>query len=142
MLNILYIIAQICQLYSTFMPTLPWMTDLGDQMKEARKGKGWTQQELADKVGLKNRASIIAYESGDGNPEFQVVAKIAAALEKEFNVLGCTIGPKDVIRRLPPAEQLCLEFDHDHIFLAQLTIRPSKKSVLVTAEAQLSDKLA
>lgn len=117
------------------------MTDLGDQMREARKGKGWTQQELADKVG-KNRASIIAYESGDGNPEFQVVAKIAAALEKEFNVLGCTIGPKDVIRRLPPAEQLCLEFDRDHTFLANLTIRPSSKSVLITAEAKLSDKLA
>ena len=124
------------------MTTLPWMADLGDQIREARKGKRWTQQELADKAGLKNRASIIAYESGDGNPEFQVVAKIAAALEKEFNVLGCAIGPQDVIRRLPPAEQLCLQLDLDHTFLAKVTIRPSRKSVLITTEAELSDKLA
>ena len=123
------------------MPTLPWMADLGDQMRQAREGKGWTQQELAEKVGL-SRFSIIGYENGKANPEFRFVAEIAAVLEKEFNVLGCTIGPKDVIRRLPPAEQLCLEFDRDHTFLAKLTIRPSNKSVLITAEAKLSDRLA
>jgi DNA-binding XRE family transcriptional regulator len=117
------------------------MADLGDQMREARDGKGWTQQELAEKVGL-TRFSIIGYESGKGNPEFQVVAEIAAALETEFNALGCTIGPKDVIRRLPPAEQLCLEFDRDHTYLAKLTIRASSKSVSITTVAQLSDKLA
>lgn len=89
-----------------------------------------------------SRVTINAYENGKGNPEFWVVAEIAAALEKEFNVLGCTIGPKDVIRRLPQAEQLCLEFDHDHTFLAELTIRPSSKSVSITTIAQLSDKLA
>ena len=117
------------------------MADLGDQIREARDGKGWTQQKLAEKVGL-TRYSIIGYENGKGSPEFRVVAEIAAALEKEFNVLGCTIGPKDVIRRLPPAEQLCLEFDHDHTFFATLTIRPSSKSVSITTVAQLSDKLA
>ena len=123
------------------MQTSTWMADLGGQIKEARKSRTMSQEELAEKVGM-HRASIIAYESGNGNPEFRVVAKIAAALEKEFNVLGCTIGPKDVIRRLPPAEQLCLEFDRDHTFLAKLTIRPSSKSVSITTVAQLSDKLA
>jgi len=100
-----------------------------------------TQEELAEKVG-KSRASINAYENGKGNPEFRVVAEIAAAVGKEFNVLGCTIGPDDVVRRPPPVEQLCLDFDRDHTFLARLTIRPSAKSVLITAEAQRSDKLA
>jgi len=123
------------------MPTSTWMADLGGQMKEARKLRSMSQEELAEKIGM-HRASIIAYESGNGNPEFRVVAEIAAALEKEFNVLGCTIGPKDVIRRLPPAEQLCLEFDHDHTFLAKLTIRPSSKSVSITTVAELNDKLA
>jgi transcriptional regulator with XRE-family HTH domain len=121
--------------------TRAWMIDLGDQIRVARERKDWSQVELADKV-KKSRASINAYENGRGNPEFQVVAEIATALEKEFNVLGCTIGPKDVIRRLPPAEQLCFEFGRDHTFMATLTIRPSQKSVTITAEAKLSDKLA
>jgi len=123
------------------LPTRAWMTDLGDQIRDARQGKDWSQDDLAEKVN-KSRASINAYENGKGNPEFQVVAEIAAVLEKEFNVLGCTIGPKDVIRRLPLAEQLCFEFGRDHTFMATLTIRPSQKSVTITAEAKLSDKLA
>ncbi len=123
------------------MPVLDWMADLGVQMRGAREKRNMSQQELAEKVH-KSRGSINLYENGKGNPDFRVVAEIAAALGKEFNVLGCIIGPQDVLRLPPPAEQLCLEFDLDHSFLAKLTIRPSRKSVLITAEAQLSDKLA
>jgi transcriptional regulator with XRE-family HTH domain len=123
------------------MPVLDWMADLGVQMRDAREKRNMSQDELAEKVH-KSRQSINLYENGKGNPDFRVVAEIAAALGKEFNVLGCTIGPDDVIRHLPPAEQLCFEFDRDHTFLAKLTIRPSAKSVLITAEAKLSDKLA
>ncbi len=78
-----------------------------------------TQEELAEKVGM-SRASINGYENGKGNPEFRVVAEIAAAVGKEFNVLGCTIGPHDVVRRPPPAEQLCLDFARDYTFLSQV----------------------
>lgn len=123
------------------MPVLDWMADLGVQMRDAREKRNMSQDELGEKVH-KSRQSINLYENGKGNPDFRVVAEIAAALGKEFYVLGCTIGPKDVIRRLPPAEQLCLEFDHDHIFLAELTIRASSKSVSIKTVAQLSDKLA
>ena len=110
-------------------------------MRDAREKRNMSQAELAEKVH-KGRQSINLYENGKGNPEFQVVAEIAAALGTEFEVLGCTIGPKDVIRRLPPAEQFCLEFDRDHTYLAKLTIRASSKSVSITTVAQLSDKLA
>jgi hypothetical protein len=82
------------------------------------------------------------YENGKGNPEFRTVAQIAAALKATFNILGCAIGPEDLRRPSTPAEQLCLEFDRDQTFMARLTIRPSGKSVLITAEARLSDKLA
>lgn len=123
------------------MPTHTWMADLGDQIRGARTGRNWSQDLLAEKVGM-SRGSINAYENGKGNPEFRVIAEIAAALEKEFTVLGCTIGPRDVLRRPDPAEQLCLEFDHNHVFLARLTIRPSRKSIKITAEAETVDKLA
>jgi len=123
------------------MPTSVWMTDLGDQIRDAREKLNLSQDELAEKVDM-SRGSINSYENGKGNPEFQVIAKIAAALGRPFTVLGCTIGPEDVLRLPPPAEQLCLDFDRDHIFLAQVTIRPSKKSVVVSTVAQLSDRLA
>jgi transcriptional regulator with XRE-family HTH domain len=123
------------------MPVLDWMADLGDQIRAARDLRKMSQSELASKVS-KSRASINLYENGKGNPDFRVVAEIAAALGKEFSVLGCTIGPEDVLHRSEPAEQLHLEFDHDHKFLATLTIRPSQMSVTITAEAKLNDKLA
>lgn len=117
------------------------MADLGSQIKDARKKVGMSQEELASKVGL-DRSSIIAYEKGEGNPGFQVVAQIAAALREPFKVLGCRIGPEDVPQLPPAAEQLSLAFDQDHVFLARLSIRPSQKSLSVTAVAQLGDKLA
>jgi transcriptional regulator with XRE-family HTH domain len=123
------------------MPTLPWMAELGDQIRMAREGKGWSQQELGDKIDL-SRVSISSYENGKGNPDFRLVAEIASALGMPFTVLGCTIGPEDVLRRPDPAEQLCLEFDQNHSFLAKLTIRPSQKSITITAEADFKDKLA
>jgi transcriptional regulator with XRE-family HTH domain len=123
------------------MPVLDWMIDLGDQIRAAREGRNMSQEQLASKVG-KSRGSINLYENGKGNPEFQVIAAIAEVLGKEFSVLGCTIGPRDLLRRPDPAQQLCLEFDHDHKFLAVLTIRPSQMSVMISAEAKVGDKLA
>ena len=117
------------------------MADLGPQIREARKKMSMNQEELAQRIGL-DRSMIIKYEKGEGNPEFQVVAQIAAALRQTFNVLGCTIGPEDVIKRPAPVEQLCFAFDEDHTFLARLTIRPSQKSIRITALADPNDKLA
>jgi transcriptional regulator with XRE-family HTH domain len=123
------------------MRTSAWMADLGEQIRVAREKKELSQDVLAEKVSM-SRGSINAYENGKGNPEFRVIAEIAAALGTEFTVLGCVIGPQDVLRRPDPAEQLCLEFDHDHVFLARLTVRPTNRSVRIIAEAQMSDKLA
>ena len=123
------------------MPVLDWMIELGEQIRAAREERKMSQEELAGKVS-KSRGSINLYENGKGNPDFRVVAEIAAALGRGFNVLGCTIGPEDVLRRPDPAEQLCLEFDRDHTFMATLTVRPSQKSVAISVVATLDDKLA
>jgi transcriptional regulator with XRE-family HTH domain len=117
------------------------MESLGEQIREVRIRRDMSQEDLAIRVGA-SRASINMYENGKGNPEFRVIAALAAALKTTFNVLGCAIGPDDVERPALVTEQLSLDFDRDHTFLARLVIRPSGKSVLITAEARLSDKLA
>ncbi|WP_342504687.1 helix-turn-helix transcriptional regulator [Sporosarcina sp. FSL K6-2383] len=46
-----------------------------------RAEKKWTQQQLADQVGV-SRQTIIALEKNKYNPSFILAAKIANALEK------------------------------------------------------------
>jgi transcriptional regulator with XRE-family HTH domain len=100
-----------------------------------------SQQDLASKSGT-TRHSIINWEKGEGDPGFQMVARMAAVLRVTFSVLGCKIGPEDVLKLPTPAEQLCFAFDQDHTFMAQVTIRPSQKSVRITTVAQLDQNLA
>lgn len=48
-------------------------------LKRLRKEKGWTQEQLANAVGVK-RATISKYESGAISPTIDMVRKINAAL--------------------------------------------------------------
>lgn len=50
-----------------------------ESIRILRKEKGWTQEQLADAVGVK-RAVISKYESGMVSPSFDMIQKIAAAL--------------------------------------------------------------
>jgi transcriptional regulator with XRE-family HTH domain len=52
---------------------------LGERIKELRKEAGWSQGELADKVGTDAR-QISRYENGRITPSLDVVARIAEAL--------------------------------------------------------------
>jgi transcriptional regulator with XRE-family HTH domain len=53
---------------------------LGSNLREARKGKGWTQEEL----GLRSRVhhtEISRIERGERDPKASTVRKLAEALE-------------------------------------------------------------
>lgn len=65
------------------------MSTTGDRIKAARKAKGLTQRELADKVGVKYSA-IHKYEAGlIVNLKRDIIAKLAEALEvKPSYLLG------------------------------------------------------
>ena len=52
-------------------------------IKELRKAKGWTQEELARRSGV-SRVSINRYENGERIPDLITARMIATAL-------GCTI---------------------------------------------------
>ena len=50
-----------------------------ETIKFLRRGKGWTQEQLASAVGVK-RAVISKYESGAISPSYEMIQKIADAL--------------------------------------------------------------
>lgn len=53
----------------------------GNQIKQARKKKGWTRKELADKCGVKE-STVLDWEFGRRRPqEWQKVQKILGGLE-------------------------------------------------------------
>jgi transcriptional regulator with XRE-family HTH domain len=118
------------------MPRKSWKAELGKQIKAARERRGFSQEKLAEFV-KGDRQSIYLYEKGKGNPQFRVIAEIAAVLRADFGVLGCRIAAEELLEpRKPRAEeQLELKFDHDHSFLAKVTIKPTKKSITITAHS-------
>lgn len=56
------------------------------RMKAARAGKDWSQEELAEKVGV-SRQTISAIEKGNYNPSVKLCIKICQALGKTLNDL-------------------------------------------------------
>jgi transcriptional regulator with XRE-family HTH domain len=125
------------------MPRTTWKIRLGEQIKAARERRGISQESLADLVHT-DRGSIYLYEKGKGNPQFQVVAAIAAELRADFEVLGCRLISADLLDlpKTDAPEQLQLRFDQDHSFLANVTIRPTKKSITITAHSDYGIKSA
>ena len=51
----------------------------GDEIRKLRKAKGWTQQELADKVGV-TKTTVLDWEKGRYFPEGKNVIALASAL--------------------------------------------------------------
>lgn len=60
---------------------------LGIRIKKAREAKGLTQDELAEKLNMKNRASISNYESGRSIPPADVLKNLADILNTSSDYL-------------------------------------------------------
>lgn len=72
------------------------MAEFATIIKNLRKEKGLTQQELADRLGVA-KSTISMYESGERRPNFQ----IAEAITDLFGVdLSYLIGSTDKVSRL------------------------------------------
>lgn len=56
------------------------MLVLGKRLRDLRKEKNLTQQELADKVGV-SKASISCYETGKKKPTYERLTELAFVLE-------------------------------------------------------------
>jgi transcriptional regulator with XRE-family HTH domain len=55
-------------------------------LKTLRKQRGWTQQQLADRIGVK-RSLIGAYEEGRAEPKLDTLRHLAVALEVPMDIL-------------------------------------------------------
>jgi DNA-binding XRE family transcriptional regulator len=62
------------------------MSDLAKNIKRYRKEVGFTQDELADKIGV-NQKTVSFYESDLKTPGFKTVVKIAKALDVSIDTL-------------------------------------------------------
>lgn len=83
--------------------------DMGSRIKQLRKEKGWTQAELASKLGLKDSA-IAKYEKGRvENMKRDTIARMA-------NLFGCS-----------PIYLMCMEDK----FEAPVTVNAEEHSILI-----------
>ena len=53
---------------------------VGDKVRDMRKGRGWSQQELADQAGI-SMQTVSNLETGRHVPGIATLSKIAGALE-------------------------------------------------------------
>ena len=53
---------------------------MGMRIRELRMEKGWSQQDLAYRIGME-KSNLSVIETGKSNPQLLTLAKIAAALE-------------------------------------------------------------
>jgi DNA-binding helix-turn-helix protein len=66
--------------------------NIGERIKERRLELGMTQEELADKVGFKTRASVSRLEGGDRNIPISKLKKLAEVLD---TTIGYLMGMED-----------------------------------------------
>ena len=70
---------------------------IGNNIKEIRKMRGWTQQDLADRMGLKDKASISRIENGVEDMTTPRVQRVADALNVNINAI---IGNPEAIDKI------------------------------------------
>ncbi len=90
---------------------------IGKLIREARKGKRWSQQELAARLGV-SRNSIINWESGRNRPEMSQLMQISRQLEitprelLQMEEAGMTMEERRLltdIRHLTPDDRRVIE---------------------------------
>ena len=62
------------------------MAELGNRLREAREAKGWTQAQLAERIGV-SRKTINTVENRVFVPSTVVALKLAMALETKVETL-------------------------------------------------------
>lgn len=82
--------------YLLFMSTKTKSTALGQNIKLFRKQKGWTQVELAQKLGC-SQAMITAYENAQKRPDLDKINRLAQLFGISTDqLLGNEKPPKEV----------------------------------------------
>jgi transcriptional regulator with XRE-family HTH domain len=89
----------------------------GDKMMQARKEKGLSREELAEKIGTSGPI-VGRYERGDMMPSVEIATKISEALEVSLDFLvgksSLLVKDVDMLERLEDIEKLPKD-DKEHI---------------------------
>lgn len=113
------------------------MFDFGERLKDLRKANNWTQQQLANKIGL-SKTVISKYENNIQMPTIDTLVKLAAlfnvsmdyitGLEKThtMSLIGLTPEQAEIIREL------------SKIFIKKEKIR---KNIFTTKEYEIIGKI-
>jgi transcriptional regulator with XRE-family HTH domain len=106
------------------MFTMPWKSDLGQQIRRARKAAKMSQEALSAEITAKfgnpySHAQISHIENGTSAPAVNIVTAIAEILGVEFELGGCKIGRRTEesfgqLTLMP--QQLSFPFDVEHRF--------------------------
>ena len=64
------------------------VTPIGSIMRDARKAKGWSQEELAEYIGVAKK-TILAVENNKRFPSFDVLWKLVHALDISSDLILC-----------------------------------------------------
>jgi transcriptional regulator with XRE-family HTH domain len=86
--------------YQEALQGLEYQFLFGNTVLCTRLAKGWTQKELARRVGTK-QANISRIEAGLGNPTLELIQKICKALEIEIGFPNNLIGSRQAVACLP-----------------------------------------
>ena len=63
-----------------------FLMDFSQIVKQLRQERGWSQQEVADRVGL-NKMTISQYENGKRKPSFEMIEALAEVFHVDLNYL-------------------------------------------------------
>lgn len=69
----------------------------GQRLRFARKAKGLTQKELAEKMGFKTHSTINQYETGKSKPGHDDLIKLADILDVSMDYLSGRTDVKNIV---------------------------------------------
>ncbi len=87
------------------------MVDFGIKIKELRKSKGMTQQQLSERIGI-TKAMISAYETGLRYPSYDILIKLTHIFhvtsdyllgiesKKYFDINGLTDDQAEIVAKI------------------------------------------
>ena len=65
---------------------------MNEKLKQRRKAKGYTQQQMADRLGYRSKSGYNMIETGRNQPKLRVALKIAEILECDVTELFEELG--------------------------------------------------
>ena len=80
------------------------MTTLGKKIQMLRKEKGWTQEELASRIGVSAQA-VSKWETDISSPDISLIAPLAKLFEVSTDELLSTEDSSPTVRMVEPANR-------------------------------------